>query len=291
MDKGLAGRIISSGERGTGNLLTMKTLILSTLLAVGLIHPASADLTLVQTSSGKALGISGTTSSTVYIKGNKMRTDTEVRKRTATVIFDLDEQKMYQFDTRKKQADVWDMQDFASELASSVDLSGMTASITPNGQTREIAGLTATGYDMEISVPTEISGGQEMAMIVTLAGPAWIAADAPGTADYQRFYLAAAEKGWIFTDPRAAKVNPGQARSMSEMYRQFAELGGIPYASEFQISLSSAGGEGGMGGFMGDLVARMGGANASTEVRSVDTSPLTDDLFTVPAGYELRPQK
>lgn len=269
----------------------MKASILAFLLVAGIVHDASADLTLHQTTSGKAPGISGGASATVYIKGNKMRTDTEEGKRTATVIFDLDEQKMYMLDSRRKQADVWNLQDFATDMSAGVDVSRIQASITPNGLTRQIAGLETTGYDMEIVVPAEISGGQEMAMIVTLAGPVWIAQDAPGTADYQHFYLAAVENGWIFTDPRAAKVNPGQARSMSEMFRQFAELGGVPYASEFQIKLSSAGEGGGMGSMMGNLMAKMGGASATTEVQSVDTAPLADDLFTVPADYKLRAQK
>jgi hypothetical protein len=269
----------------------MKASILASLLVVGIAHHANADLTLHQTTSGKALGISGAASATVYIKGNKMRTDTEDGKRTTTVIFDLDEQKMYMLDSRRKRADVWNLQDFADDMSAGVDLSGIQTSITPNGLTREIAGLATTGYDMEIIVSAEISAGQEMAMIVTLTGPVWIVEDAPGTADYKHFYVSAVEKGWIFTDPRAAKVNPGQARSMSEMYRQFAELGGIPYGSEFQIKLSSAGEGGGMGSMMGDLMAKMGGVSATTEVQSADTSPLTDDLFTVPAGYKLRTQE
>jgi hypothetical protein len=135
-----------------------------------------------------------------------MRTDTEDGKRTTIVIFDLDEQKMYMLDSRRKQADVWNLQDFADDMSAGVDLSGIQSSITPNGLTREIAGLATTGYDMEIIVPAEINAGEG----------------------------------------------------------------------------------GGMGSMMGDLMAKMGGVSATTEVQSVDTSPLTDDLFTVPAGYKLR---
>ena len=68
-----------------------------------------------------------------------------------------------------------------------------------------------------------MGGNKDMTMMVTLAGPVWIVKDAPGTADYTAFYKAAVEKGWIFSDPRAAKGQPGQAKAMAEMYRQLAE--------------------------------------------------------------------
>ena len=51
-----------------------------------------------------------------YIKGNKMRTDTRWATRRSTTIFDVDAQKMYIFESGKKEADVWDMAAFAQEV-------------------------------------------------------------------------------------------------------------------------------------------------------------------------------
>ena len=73
-----------------------------------------------------------------------------------------------------------------------------------------------------------------------LTGPVWIVKDAPGAAEYNAFYKAAVEKGWIFGDPRAAKAQPGQARAMAEMYNHFAEVGGIAYESDIQIKIGVA---------------------------------------------------
>ena len=88
----------------------------------------------------------------------------------------------------------------------------MKASVKPNGQTKEIAGKTANGYDMEISVPATMGGTSGMKMTVILTGPMWIVKGAPGTAEYLGFYKGAVEKGWIFSDPRGAKAQsrPGQ---------------------------------------------------------------------------------
>ena len=251
-----------------------------TALALAIAAPSFADVTITQTMNGKALGFSGETSGATYIKGNKMRTDAVVGNRTQTTIFDLDAQKMYVFDSRKKAADVWDMTAFAAELAKSVDVAGAKTSFTPNGQTKQIAGLAATGYDVEVSAQGSMGGAPGMMMDVTLAGPVWIVKDAPGAAEYANFYNVAVEKGWIFSDPRAAMAQPGQATAMAEMYRQFAQAGGIAYETDVQVKMSGS-------GPMAAMMARMGGASFTTVVDAVETAALADDLFAPPADYKL----
>jgi hypothetical protein len=245
--------------------------------------PALADVTIKQTTTGKGLGMSGTTSGTTYIKGAKMRTEMVTGDTTRTTIFDLDAQKMYAFDSKKKEADVYELGAFQAEMAKNVDVSAMKAEITPNGQTKDIGGKSATGYDMAVSVPAAMGGG-EMKFMVNLTGPVWIVKGAPGAADWANFYKQAAEKGFIFGDPRAVKGNPGQAKAMVEMYRKMADLGGIAYETETSIKLEGS-------GPMAGLMAKMGGMTASTTVTDVTAGPLADDLFAVPAGYKLKERK
>ena len=97
-------------------------------------------------------------------------------------------------------------------------------------------------------------------------------------------FRSAVEKGFIFSDPRAAKAQPGQARAVAEMYNQMAATGGIPYEMDVQIKL---GGSGPMAG----LLARMGNITMTNTVDSVETTALADDLFAPPAGYKLSPKK
>ncbi len=262
----------------------MKRAIFVALAILAMAAPASADITLRQTTTGKGLGMSGTTPGTTYIKGNKMRTEMVQGGTTRVTIFDVDTQKLYMFDTKKKEADVWDMQAFGEEMGTTVDMSEMKASVTANGQTKTIAGQTAAGYDMLISMPSKMGGKGGMSMTVTLEGPMWVVKGGPGTAEYIAFYKGAVEKGWIFSDPRAAKGSPGQAKAMAEMYRQLAETGGLPYETEMQIKMS---GEGPMAGLLG----RMGNISSTTTVESVETGPLSDDLFAPPAGYKLNTRK
>lgn len=263
---------------------TVRTLSVA-IVALFVAVPARADLKMVQNTAGKGMGMAASSVSTTYIKGLRMRTESVAGGTTRTMIFDVAAQKMYIFDSKKKEVDVWDMADFGQQMATSVDPGAMKASVTPNGQTKQLAGKSAAGYDMNISVPTRLGDQKNgMEMVVSLSGPVWIVKGAPGTQDYLAFYKAAAEKGWIFGDPRAAKGQPGQARATAEMYRQLAAAGGLPYEMEMNIKM---GGDGPMAAMM----ARMGNISMTTTLVSAETAPLADDLFAPPADYKLSPKK
>jgi hypothetical protein len=262
----------------------MTRLILSAFLVLGLAAPSFADVTVKATAGGKGMGMSTTMTTITYIKGNKMRTDTVTGDGTRTMIFDVDNQRLYSFDSKKKEADAWDMQAFGASMSSAVDTSQMKASVKANGQTKEVAGKTANGYDMTISMPTTLGGKDGMKVMMNLTGPMWVVKGAPGTAEYINFYKGAVEKGWIFSDPRGAKASPGQAKAMAEMYKELAATGGIPYEMEMSIKMS---GEGPMAGMM----AKMGNITSTSTVQSVETAPLAADMFTVPAGYKIKEQK
>ena len=261
----------------------MKRSIAIALAALSMSAPAFADVTVKATGGAKGMGASGTIATTTYIKGNKMRTDTVMADTTRTMIFDVDNQRLYSFDAKKKEADAWDMQTFGENVTKNVDTSGMKASVKANGQTKVIAGKTAAGYDMDIVVPATL-GSSGMKMTVNMTGPMWVVKGAPGTAEYINFYKGAVEKGWIFSDPRAAKGSPGQAKAMAEMYKQLAATGGIPYEMEMQMKM---GGDGPLAAAM----AKMGNISTTSTVQSVETGALAAELFAPPAGYKIKEQK
>lgn len=262
----------------------MKHACLAWFLAVVFALSAYVDVTIKMTTSGKGLGMSGNTTGTTYIKGNKMRAETVLGDKTHITIFDVDAQKMYVFDSKKSEADVWDMDAFAKELSKSVDMYTAKTSVKPNGQTKKIGNHTAAGYDLLISMESAMAGSKDMNMTVTLQGPLWIVKNAPGSADYGRFYKTAAQKGWIFSDPRAAKSQPGQAKAMAEMYKQIAAIGGIAYETDLAIKMSGS-------GPMGAIFAKMGNIQFTTVVSGVETGSLPDSLFAPPAGYKLNSKK
>jgi hypothetical protein len=262
----------------------MTRLILSALLVLALSAPAVADVTVKATVSGKGMGMSAGMLTTTYIKGNKMRTDTVMGDTTRTMIFDVDNQRLYSFDSKKKEADAWDMQAFGANITTAVDAGGIKTSVKANGQTKQLLGKSASGYDIEVIVPATVGGKDGMKMTVTMSGPIWVVKGAPGTADYIGFYQAAVAKGWIFSDPRGAKGQPGQAKAMAEMYRQLAATGGIPYEMETNMKM---GGDGPMAGMM----AKMGNVSSTSTVTSVETGAVAADLFSLPAGYKIKEQQ
>ncbi len=262
----------------------MKRLIFVALFAASFAATSWADVTVKSTVSGKGMGMSTDMVSTTYIKGNKMRTDSISGDTTRSMIFDVDNQRLYSFDSKKKEADSWDMQAFGASMQSAVDTSEMKASVKANGQTKTIGGKTASGYDMLITLPTTIGGKGGMKVTLNLTGPMWVVKGAPGTAEYLNFYKGAVEKGWIFSDPRGAKGSPGQAKAMAEMYRELAATGGIPYEMEMSIKME---GDGPMAGMM----AKMGNISSTSTVQSVETTDLADTLFAPPAGYKIKEQK
>ena len=262
----------------------MKHVMLAGIMALALAAPARADVKLTENVGGKGVGMSANMPVTTYIKGLKLRSDSTSGDTVRTTIFDVENQKMYIFDSKKKEADVWDMADFGKQLAAADNGEG-TASFKPNGQTKQIGGKTATGYDMNITMPSTMGDAKNgMKMTVTLTGTTWIVKGAPGTTDFQKFYSAAADKGFIFTDPRAAKAQPGQARARVQMYRQMAATGGVPYEYLMNIKMS---GEGPMAGMM----ARMGNIEMTSSVQTVEVVQLSDDMFAPPAGYKLNQKK
>src|SRR4029077_14472748 len=135
----------------------------------------------------------------------------------------------------------------------------MHANLKPNGQTKPVGGQNADGYDIDIMVPANVAGTP---MTIAMTGISWIAKDAPGSAEYSAFYKGAAEKGWIFTDPRAAQAQPGQAKAMAEMYTQLAQIGGIPMESQVDIRATGE-------GMVAAAMARMGGVSTATTIDSV----------------------
>jgi hypothetical protein len=262
----------------------MKHVMFAGIVALAVAAPARADLKMTEAVTGKGLGLSGNMTSTTYIKGLKMRVDNLNGDKVTSMIFDVENQKLYMFDSKKKEADVWDMADFSKQIGVADSGQG-TSSFKPNGQTKQINGKAATGYDMSIVMPTTMGDAKNgMQMTVNLSGTTWVVKGAPGTSDYQKFYLAAAEKGFVFTDPRAAKGQPGQAKARTQMYRQMAATGGVPFETQMNIKMS---GEGPMAGMM----ARMGNIEMLSNIQNAEAAPLPDDMFAPPAGYKLNPKK
>ena len=257
---------------------------LCALLVAGLFAtPAVADVTLTAQVTGKGIGKAAESQSITYIKGLKMRTDSTLGDTPMTMIVDVETQKFISINHKKKEAQVIGMAEFRQDMDKTMKGGQALASLKPNGQKREVAGKSCDGYDIAVSTPMAIGQDTEMKMVMT--GPLFIAKGVPGSADYAAFHRAAAEKGFIMSDPRAARGAPQQAKGMTELYKAIADTGGIPYYMEMTMKVE---GGGPMAGMMNKM---MGGSAFSNTVTAVSTDAVSGDKFDIPAGYKVKDSK
>jgi hypothetical protein len=247
---------------------------LGTMLMTG---SAVADVTITATQKGKGMMAKVMTGEAVTrIKGGKMRGDTS-GDAPGTTLIDLDAQTMAVLDHKAREATVTSLADLQASMGKMTN-NTTKASITPTGRRQEVAGRSCDEYQMSMTVPAFADPSSPIT--VTTSGPFCIVKDSPGKADYAAFYLKAAEKGFIVGgDPRQAKAQPGQAKSMTELYRQMAQLG-VPYLVDMDLKM---GGEGPMGLMMGKL-----GFGFTSTVTGVSVETIPDALMAVPADYKVK---
>jgi len=263
--------------------MTIRKLLPLLLVAAGTAH---ADVTVVTTTAGKASIIDVGGTSTNLIKGNRMRTDSLVGSRDNSLIIDIDGRRFVDIDDKKKSATVTPL-DTLNEQLEKVGVGSIQATLKKTAQTKKIAGYDCTVHDISVTLPFSLTGhaGDGMDMNMLLSGQVCLSTNAPGLADYQRFYRASADSGFIFGDPRAAKSPTGaaQAKAYAELTRKMAEAG---MALESHVTISASGG-GPMAGMMGKLAA----SDITTTVTQITVGDLPAEKFDVPAGYKVKTQK
>jgi hypothetical protein len=124
-----------------------------------------------------------------------------------------------------------------------------------------------------------------MDLIMVLSGTVCLSTVAPGLADYQAFYKAAADSGFIFGDPRGAKSPTGaaQAKAYAALTRKMAEAG---MALESRVNISASGDNP-----MAGLMAAAAKSDILTTVTRIETGSLPAESFEIPAGYKVKTQK
>jgi hypothetical protein len=257
----------------------MRSIALACTLVCLVAAPAAADVTVTATSTGKAMMVDLSGISVTRIKGNKMRIDHQKDGKETSIILDIDGQRMIALDSGKKEAEITSLTKL-QETMTKVSGGEVKAKITPTGQTKTVAGIACTVHDLQVDVPFDMSGKGEMPATLAMTGPACLAKDAPGYADYVRLYTTAAEKGFIFSNPRQAQ-GPAAAsqRGMASVQRKLAEAG-VSLEQTINVKMT---GEGPMA-----MMGRMFNITAGHTVTKIDAVDLAADVFEVPAGYKVK---
>lgn len=260
-------------------------ILLAWLLASGATL-AHADVTVNTTTAGKAsiMNVGGDGMS--LIKGRRMRTDSMVGGRTVSLIIDIDNLQFVELDDKKKTATITPLAAIADQIAK-VGVGAMQATLTKTSQTKTVSGMPCTVHDIRVTMPFTPVGepGQGMDMNMLLSGTVCLSTAAPGLADYQAFYRAAADSGFIFGNPAATKSPTGaaQAKAYAALTKKMAEAG---MALESHVVISAAG-DNPMSAMMGKLAA----SDITTVVTKAEVGDVPADRFDLPAGYKVKTQK
>lgn len=247
---------------------------------------AHADVTVATTTAGKASIINVGGTSTNLIKGNRMRTDSLIGSRDNSLLIDIDGRRFVDIDDKKKTATVTPLDSIREQL-DKVGVGSIQATLTKTAEKKKVAGYDCTVHDVSVTLPFSITGnpGDGMDMNMLLSGKVCLSTDAPGLADYQKFYRASADSGFIFGDPRAAKSPTGaaQAKAYAELTRKMAEAG---MALESHVTITATGSSP-----MAGMMAKLAASDITTTVTQITVGELPAERFDVPAGYKVKTQK
>jgi hypothetical protein len=257
----------------------MRSTALTFVLACLVAAPATADVTVTATSTGKAMMMDLGGTSVTRIKGNKMRIDHQRDGKETSVILDIDGQRMIALDSGKKEAEITQLTKL-QETMGKVTSGEVKATLTPTGEKKTVAGMECTVHNIAVDVPFDMSGKGEMPAKLAMTGPACLSKEAPGYADYVRLYTTAAQKGFIFSNPRQAQ-GPAAAtsRGMASVQQKIAEAG----LSLDQVINVKMTGEGPMA-----MMGKMFNVTAGHTVTRIETADLDAAVFEVPAGYKVK---
>jgi hypothetical protein len=253
---------------------------------IGCSTAAHADVSVNTTTTGKASIMNVGGDGVSLFKGKRQRTDSMMGGRASALIIDIDNMRFIELDDKKKTATVTPLASIADEIAK-VGVGAMQATLTPTSQKKTVSGQPCTVHDIRVSMPFSPVGqpGQGMDMTMVLSGTVCLSTTAPGLADYQAFYKAAADSGFIFGNPAAAKSPTGaaQAKAYAALTRKMAEAG---MAMESHVTISAQG-DNPMAGMMAKLAA----SDISTTVTRIEVGDVPADKFDIPAGYKVKTQK
>jgi hypothetical protein len=263
---------------------TNKILLYAALAAAA--SSAQADVTVTTQTSGKAAFINVGGEAVHQIKGTRQRSDQSHNGKTQTMIMDIDGRRFVSLDAKKKSAQVTPLDSIADELQK-VGVGTLDATLKKTSETKQIAGFPCTVHDINLSLPFSPTGqsGQGMDLNMVLSGTVCLSTAAPGLADYQAFYKAAADSGFIFGDPRMAKSPTGaaQAKAYAALTRKMAEAG---VALESRINISASGDNP-----MASLMASAAKSDIITTVTKIEAGTLPAESFEIPADYKVKTQK
>jgi hypothetical protein len=229
---------------------------------------ASADVTITMSISVNAAQTANSGTTTSSAKGTKFRVDIEMSGQNLTILSDSATKQQWRIDHATKRIEPLDPG--AAMAALPVTFGDAKAVVTPNGQTKEILGRVCQGYTVDVTMPMTLAGET---LVLRLSGPAWIAKDGAGVAEYKAAQKALSDLGLS----TSVFAQGPQVKGMAEMGKALIEAG-VVMEQEIQMTTEGT-------GQMATMMAQMGGMTMTTKVTAITIDPIPDSKFALPEGY------
>ena len=174
----------------------------------------------------------------------------------------------------RKEAEIYDAAKAAAEIEKRLPGDRITADVKPTGKTRDVLGTPCDEYAFLVKAPATDS------VMIVRTGTACVGKQGRGAEEYAAFFRSA-ETVLLAGSLTVPKNLLAVDRSETELYRRLAALGGIPYAIEMKLEVEGR-------GMTAGLLRRAVAASRRVTVTAVDTTPIQEQMLTIPAGWKTK---
>lgn len=235
--------------------------------------PAHADLTLNGFSQVLTLNRPNRSQEALYLKKDRLRRDLTERGRSYTYLYDLKQRELTFIDHLFRQAEVRRFE--VGEKKGAAKGKDLKLDLTPTGRKHDLTPWECIEHQLKASLPGSM--GQEQ-VVVNLDGQVWLAPNTREQRHLDPFIKTLPAQDLFIGVPTQGRAAAAQVQGVNEVLRRILPKG-LLCAFEIQVDYEG-------NGPMANLARRMS-TRLSLVYERVSEAALKDDLFEIPAGYQV----
>jgi hypothetical protein len=189
-------------------------------------------------------------------------------------IYDARAGRLLLLDRAKQEAEVHDAAKAAAAVEKKLSSQSISADLKPTGATRTLLDVPCEEHSFVFKAPLDDE------VLLVRSGTACVTKQGAGLAEYVAFFRSAETvlvAGSVKVPSSAVAVD----RTETELYRRIAALGGMPLAIDMTLTVEGR-------GFVAGLLKKKLSMARAVTATSIETAPLSEELFAVPSGWRTR---
>lgn len=236
---------------------------------------SGADLTLTGHSMAGTVNMPMSSQEKIWIRKTTLRRDFVDRGRAYTHLYDLAQRQAAIIDHMTRVAEVHDMSAVQAATEVSAPLKNLKMTLEKTGNSKPLKHWKCEEHSLTASMPARL-GNEET--VFHLKGQLWVAGKVKELTEIRELIKIAKKPDFFLGIPAVAKVSPAQSAALSEVIRRLAPKG-LLCAGEIETNYEG-------NGPMANLARRIP-ARLSITFQDFSREPIEQDVFSIPAGYQL----